>query len=159
MYEKLIKCAPKTGFEIQSYSLFYLHMKWKTEYCQKIKGACSSFFQNISTARILHDVNCPKKIPFLPHFGGGATAPLTPRLLRLCFIQSSLMWRCRLEAVIVYDNAARHNITMCWKTHYWHVLSITRKLVYDSRLFYNPNLLLYLLVLLLDLLLVLEMCL
>jgi len=44
-------------------------MKWKPEYCQKIKGACSSFFQNISTAQILHDV-CPKNT-FSPDFWGG----------------------------------------------------------------------------------------
>ena len=36
-------------------------MKWKTEYCQKIKGACSSSSENISTAWMLHDV-CPRNI-------------------------------------------------------------------------------------------------
>jgi len=43
MYEKLTKYAAKTGFEIQSY-IPRTH-EIKTEYCQKINGACSSFFE------------------------------------------------------------------------------------------------------------------
>jgi len=51
-------------------------MKWKTEYCQKIKGACSSFFQKY--------INCPNITWCLPEkycspeSGGGASAPPLP---------------------------------------------------------------------------------
>jgi len=50
MYAKLIKYAAEMGFEIQSY-IPRTHKMKKTEYCQKIKGACSSFFQKY--------INCP----------------------------------------------------------------------------------------------------
>ena len=51
MSEKLIKCAAKTGFEIQSYIPHRPTDEMKNRILSKIKGACSSFFQNISTAR------------------------------------------------------------------------------------------------------------
>jgi len=50
-------------------AIFHVHI----QICQKVKGACSSFFKNISTAWILHDV-CPK-ICFLPNLGGGGNCP------------------------------------------------------------------------------------
>jgi len=37
MYEKLIKCAAKTGFEIINYTYILCTHETKTEYCQKIK--------------------------------------------------------------------------------------------------------------------------
>jgi len=49
MYEKLIKCAAKTGFEIQSYIPRTREMK--NRILSKNKGACSSFFQKY--------INCP----------------------------------------------------------------------------------------------------
>jgi len=55
-------------------AIFHVHMKWKTEYCQTIKGACSSFFQKY--------INCPNITWCLPEkylfsriWGGGELPP------------------------------------------------------------------------------------
>ena len=70
MYEKIIKRAAKTGFEIQSYIPRTYEMK--NRILSKNKG-CLFILLPKSTARILNDV-CPKNT-FSPELGGGVSAP------------------------------------------------------------------------------------
>jgi len=72
MYEKIIKRAAKTGFEIQSYIPRTYEMK--NRILSKNKG-CLFILLPKSTARILNDV-CPKNT-FSPELGGGK-CPLPP---------------------------------------------------------------------------------
>jgi len=69
------------GFRNSKKTIFHIHVKWKTEYCQKIKGACSSFFQKY--------INCPNIITwclpniFLPNLGRG-NCPVAPAATPIC---------------------------------------------------------------------------
>ena len=80
MYEKLIKCAAKTGFKIKSY--IPCRREMKTEYSKKINGACSSFFQKYINYQLPECCMMFAQNIF-SEIGGGANAPPTVRLLRL----------------------------------------------------------------------------
>jgi len=65
-------------------------MKWKTEYCQKIKGTCSSFFQKY--------INCPNITWCLPEkyffsrIWEGATAPSPMTMNRQTYTHTTILW-------------------------------------------------------------------
>jgi len=73
-YEKLMKCAAKTGFEIQSY--IPRTREVKNGILSKMKGACSFFFQKCINCRNI--TWCLLEKYFFPEFGGGrATATVS----------------------------------------------------------------------------------